>query len=188
MAMGALLPLGFIGLPILDILSLIKAGALLGFWPTLAWVAGGVVVGVVLIRLQGVSIGRSVQQSLNAGKLPVVEAFDGACILLAGCLLLMPGLVSDLLALLLLLPPVRGALRRAISARMRHAGATVVWTSAGEAAGGGRAAAGQGPVIDGEFESWEAPTPPTPQPATAAPPLPPPSRPARPPGSRPGSD
>ena len=87
----------FIALPILDIVSLIKAGAIWGFWPTLGVVVAAGILGTTIVRHQGFSIGRSVQQSLNAGRLPVIETFNGACVLAAGALLLFPGLLSDFL-------------------------------------------------------------------------------------------
>ncbi len=117
----------FLALPILDIVSLIKAGALWGFWPTVGVVLAAGLLGATIVRHQGFSIGRSVQQSLNAGRLPVIEAFDGACVLAAGALLLFPGLLSDALAMLLLLPPVRALLRLAIAWRLRRSGQTIAW-------------------------------------------------------------
>lgn len=180
-AMGLFFAFALIGLPILDIVSLIKAGALLGFWPTLGLVALAVVAGSTIVRHQGLSIGRSVQASLHAGRLPVVEAFNGACVLIAGLLLLFPGLVSDAVALLLLLPPVRGLLRRLVGWRIGVAGATVAWSTNGRDgfppgafADPGFSSAppgGRGPVIDGEYETWE---PAAADPAGGARPLPPP--------------
>lgn len=147
-----------VALPIFDIVSLIKAGDLWGFWPTVGVVLAAGLLGMTIIRHRGLSIGRQVQQSLNAGRLPVIEAFDGACVLAAGALLLLPGLASDVLALLLLLPPVRALLRRTIAWRLRRDGETMVWRH--EFRGGitGRSPAASnvgGPIIEGEFQSVE---------------------------------
>lgn len=154
LAMALAFALLVIGVPILDIVSLIKVAALLGFWPTLAVVIGGAAVGTLLVRHQGLAIGRAVRQSLNAGRLPVKEAFDGACLLVAGALFLLPGVLSDALALLLLLPPVRALLRKAIAWRTGTAGATVAWTTTRPPPG---FPAGRGPILEGEYERWETP-------------------------------
>ena len=153
-------PLGLmiVALPILDIASLIKAGALWGFWTTAGIIVGAGLLGITIVRHQGLSIGRQVQQSLNAGRLPVIEAFDGACVLVAGALLLLPGLVSDALALLLLLPPVRALLRRAIGWHFRRSGEGMVWHHQSSADFAVRSAAASqrgGTIIEGEFEAVE---------------------------------
>ena len=154
----------FVALPVLDVLSLIKAGDLWGFWPTVGLVVGTGIVGTAIVRHQGLSIGQQVRQSLNAGRLPVVEAFDGACVLVAGGLLLFPGLASDVLAVALLLPPLRALLRRSIAWRLRRSGQVVVWRhefpgpAAGASSPGGPSARRPGEVvIEGEFEPVEPP-------------------------------
>lgn len=148
--MRTLLPLALLALPFLDIASLIKAGALFGFFPTLGLVIGAGLVGSWLVQHQGLAIGRSVRQTLADNRVPVVEAFDGACLLVAGGLFMFPGFVSDVFALLLLIPAVRAGLRRMIGRSLREQGAaTVVWTTTAD--GFNRPMAG-GDVIDGEYE------------------------------------
>jgi UPF0716 protein FxsA len=155
--MMSALGLVFIALPILDIVSLIKAGDLWGFWPTLGLVLAAGLLGITIVRHQGLSIGRQVQRSLNAGRLPVIEAFDGACVLVAGALLLLPGLASDVVALLLLVPPVRALLRRTIAWRLRRSGEIMVWRheAPGDVSGRSSAAHVGGAVIEGEFQPVE---------------------------------
>lgn len=147
--MSTFIALGLLALPILDVISLIKAGAVLGFLPTLALVLAAGTLGTWLVRHQGFAVGRSVQASVAEGRLPVVAAFDGACLLVAGGLLVFPGLVSDALALALLIPPVRALLRRAAARWLRAQSTAVVWTT--DASGVRRPTAG-GDVIDGEYQ------------------------------------
>ncbi len=144
-----------VALPILDIVSLIKAGDLWGFWPTLGAVFASGLLGIGIIRHRGISIGRQVQQSLNEGRVPVIEAFHGACVLAAGTLLLLPGLVSDVLALLLLLPPVRTLLRRTIAWRLDRE--RMAWRQGVPGDITGRSPRGPhgGPIIEGEFQPVE---------------------------------
>jgi Protein affecting phage T7 exclusion by the F plasmid len=138
-----------LALPFLDIASLIKAGALLGFFPTVALVIASILIGSWLVQHQGLAIGRSVRETIAAGRPPVVEAFNGACLLIAGGLFLFPGFASDLVAVALLLPPVRDALRRLLARRLREQTTTVVWTTGAD--GVSRPVAG-GDVIEGDFE------------------------------------
>jgi UPF0716 protein FxsA len=170
-AMKLIFVLTILALPVLDILSLIKAGALLGFWPTLALLAAAAGLGTLVIRQQRFTAAARLRRSLAAGELPVREAFDSACVLGAGLLLLFPGLISDAVALLLLLPPVRVGLRRMLGRSLAAAGATVVWQ---DAAGIHR----QGVVIDGVSEPVGGAAEPSP----ASPPA---SSPGRPPDAIP---
>jgi UPF0716 protein FxsA len=167
--MATLLPLLLLALPVLDIISLVQAGGLLGFWPTLALVVGAGLAGAFLVRQQGLAIGASVRASLAEGRLPVIEAFDAACVLIAGALLLLPGLVSDVVAFALLLPPVRAGLRALIAWRLTRRGSTVVWTHATRRDGWRPPPAG-GPVIEGEFEEVRRDEPPAPGGSAVLPP------------------
>jgi UPF0716 protein FxsA len=63
--------------------------------------------GMAVLRGQSFATARRVQAEVNTGRMPVRELFDSAAGLLAGLLLIVPGYVTDLLGLLLLLPPVR---------------------------------------------------------------------------------
>jgi UPF0716 protein FxsA len=157
--------LAILSLPILDIVSLIKAGALLGFWPTLALLGAAAVLGTTVIRQQRFAAAARMRQSLAAGELPVREAFDSACVLLAGLLLLFPGFISDIAAALLLLPPVRLALRRMLARSLAAAGATVIWSDAS----GIRP---EGMILDGEFEPVGSAAQPPPAPSDGSQPEP----------------
>jgi len=66
--------------------------------------------GMAVLRGQSFSTARKVQAQMNKGQMPVRELFDSAALALAGILLIVPGYVTDIFALLLLLPPVRNLL------------------------------------------------------------------------------
>jgi UPF0716 protein FxsA len=102
-------------------------------------------IGVAMLRQQGFSVLRRAQQQLDQGTVPVLEVFEGLCLLIAGALLLTPGFITDTLGALLLLPPVRHVLYRQVR---HHVEARV----AGQGAGGGRPDGGAPPTIDAEFE------------------------------------
>jgi UPF0716 protein FxsA len=77
------------------------------------------VVGAWLVRREGLGVARRLQRTVLAGGVPAAELVDAFLIVLAGALMLAPGFVTDVLALGLLIPPVRAVVRRALSRRFR---------------------------------------------------------------------
>ncbi len=142
--MVVFLLLAMIGVPILEITVFIEVGGVFGLWPTLGAVIVTAIVGTGLLRHQGLGALFRVRESLAQGRFPMVEIFDGVCLLVAGALLLTPGFVTDAFGLLLFVPPFRALLRRLIG---RHLVATGrVERSPEDRMGEGAT------VIDGEFD------------------------------------
>jgi UPF0716 protein FxsA len=112
------------GIPIIEIALFIKVGGAIGLGPTLAVVALSALVGVALIRTQGLRTWMQARASLNRGEMPVRELFNGLCVFAAGILLMIPGFFTDALGLLLLLPLVRRLLAERLVRSMvvRHGG------------------------------------------------------------------
>ncbi|MFH4146869.1 FxsA family protein, partial [Acinetobacter baumannii] len=75
-------------------------------------VFGAGLAGAAIAKLQGFMAAVRVRQQLMHGVLPASELVDGLLIAVAGVLLILPGIISDVLGLSLLLPPVRAAVRR----------------------------------------------------------------------------
>jgi UPF0716 protein FxsA len=117
--MGIALFLIIVAFPAVEILLFVLVGDRIGALPTVALVLASGVAGVLLVRAQGAQAIRRAQASLERGDAPVREALDGAALLVAGLLLLVPGFFTDLLALPLLAPAVRRALAAAL---LRRAG------------------------------------------------------------------
>ncbi|GEO80873.1 FxsA family protein [Pararhodospirillum oryzae] len=136
----------FIGFPVIEIALFIKVGGAIGVVPTLALVVLAAVAGSAVVRHQGLSTLNKAQEAVNAGILPVKELFDGVCILIAGFLLVLPGFFSDILAVLLLIAPVRDALRGWLD---RHPGMVV--TPMGARAASNEDGARGPQVIDAEY-------------------------------------
>ena len=95
-----------VGLPIVEVLLLIQAGAAFGFWPTVAAVLGTAFLGIYLIRQQGVTALRSAQEDRAAGEVPVAAILTGIRLAFAGLLMIIPGFITDAMGLLLLIPGV----------------------------------------------------------------------------------
>lgn len=146
----------FIAFPLVEIALLVKTGQWLGFWPTLGIVVATGALGVVLLRRQSLAVLGRVASDLREGQPPIEALADGAMLLVAGAFLLAPGLLTDFMGLMLLLPSVRRHLREAIAT---HLEVSVAVFSDADRPSSGPAPKGrprrpysQGPVIDGEFE------------------------------------
>jgi UPF0716 protein FxsA len=111
----------------------------------------------LIISRQSLSVLRRTLQAVAEGQPPVAPVLDGLFLLLAGALLLTPGLVTDVAALLLLIPPVRRAIAR-VSVRWllrrAHLRVEIYGAEADRAPEAPRRppGTGDGPVIEGEFE------------------------------------
>ena len=93
--------------------ALATAVLLIAGWPVGAWA----------LRSQGGAAWRRLSAAVSAGRSPEREVLDGALILLGGTLLIVPGFITDVIAIFLLLPPFRALTRRPLS---RHLQSRVV--------------------------------------------------------------
>jgi UPF0716 protein FxsA len=116
--LGLFLLAALIGVPLLEIALFIKVGGWIGVVPTLALLVLTAVLGIVILRWQGIGVMLRAQRQLAAGSLPMAEVFEGLCLVIAGALLLIPGFFTDAVGALLFVPPVRRALYRQVSRRL----------------------------------------------------------------------
>jgi UPF0716 protein FxsA len=101
-----LLALFFI-VPIIEIYLLIEIGSIIGSFATIFAVVFTAVLGAWLLRIQGFSTLRRLQQTAAQGGIPAIEMLEGAMLLVAGALLLTPGFFTDAIGFLCLVPPLR---------------------------------------------------------------------------------
>ena len=97
----------FIGIPILEMYVLIQVGGIIGAIPTVALVVLTATLGIWLLRLEGLSTLKAVQEKLNRGELPGRELLEGIMLLIGGALLLTPGFITDAIGFSFLLPFLR---------------------------------------------------------------------------------
>lgn len=102
----------FIIVPVIEMWLLIKVGSLIGAFPTIALVLLTAVIGVALLRRQGLSTLIRGNQKLEQGQLPAEEMVEGLILAVSGALLLTPGFVTDFVGFLGLLPYTRRAIVR----------------------------------------------------------------------------
>lgn len=109
----------FIALPVAEIAVFIQLGQWIGLWWTLAGIFLTALAGVVIVRLQGLSLLAELRARVEAGDLPARQVAEGLMVALAGALLVVPGYLTDAVGLALLIPPLRGAIYGALAARVR---------------------------------------------------------------------
>ncbi len=99
-------------IPLLDVMLLVILATRIGpvtIGPvaTVALVVLTAFIGLLLVRAEGRHTLAKMQQRLANGEPPTDELLDGALLLIAGTLMVTPGLVTDLIGLLLVFPPTR---------------------------------------------------------------------------------
>jgi len=124
----------FVAMPLIELLVLLRVHEAIGLMSTLALVILTGVVGAFLARVQGLLVVTQIQRELAGGRMPAPRLMDGVMILVAGVLLITPGLITDAAGFALLVPPVRAAirawLRRKVEARLSDGSITVTsWYS-----------------------------------------------------------
>ena len=89
--------LAFILIPVVELFLLIEIGRRIGTLPTLVLIVATGVLGAWLVRLQGLSVLRKVQAEMAVGRMPAGAMVDGIIILIAGAVLMTPGVLTDAL-------------------------------------------------------------------------------------------
>ncbi len=112
----ALLVVIFIVVPIVELYVIIQVGQAIGIVPTLALLLADALLGSLLLRHQGRGAWRRFNEALAARRFPAREVADGLMIAVGGTLLLTPGFLTDILGLILLIPPTRAIVRRLMAA------------------------------------------------------------------------
>lgn len=118
--LGALLVLLFIVLPFIELLLLIWIGGHIGFWWTLALVIGTGLLGGILAKWQGGRAWRDVVDAMRSGRVPGKELMAGALFLVGAAFLLTPGVITDTVGFLCMVPPLRRAMAAFLVGRLRH--------------------------------------------------------------------
>ncbi len=101
----------FVILPIAELYVIIQVGGAIGILPTLALLLADGFLGAYLTRTQGRTAWRRFNQAIAEGRVPAKETYDGAAIVFGGALLLSPGFITDILGIILLIPPTRAIMR-----------------------------------------------------------------------------
>lgn len=146
----------FFAVPLLEMLLLIEVGSAIGTLPTIGLVILTAIVGVWLLRLQGLATINRVQEKLQQGIVPDTELLEGVMLIIGGALLLTPGFATDVAGFVCLLP----GLRRPLAARIIRSSSFQGFQTHHQFRPGGPGGAnsrhhppGSGHTIDGEFDA-----------------------------------
>ena len=106
--------------PLVELYLLIRLGTYMGAVDTIAIVIGTGLAGGLLAKSQGLAVLDRMRTELNQGRPPAESLFDGLLILIAGAMLITPGLLTDGLGLLLLIPWSRQVFKSWLKRRIQE--------------------------------------------------------------------
>lgn len=118
--MLARLLLLFILLPMVELALLLLIAQHTSALFTLGLIVVTGVIGAWLARREGTQCLSRIQKELSQGQLPGDSLVDALMILVAGAVLITPGVITDILGFSLLVPPIRVVLKRLVIARFKH--------------------------------------------------------------------
>jgi UPF0716 protein FxsA len=108
----------FIAVPIAELYVIYLVGDAIGVLPTLALLAADSLLGSLLLRSQGRTVWNRFNETMAAGRVPRREVMDGVLVIFGGAFLLTPGFLTDIVGLVLLIPPSRAVVRRLVERRI----------------------------------------------------------------------
>ena len=109
----------FLLFPVLELFVFVKVSAAIGFFPALLLIILGSMLGVFVLRIAGLATALRARESLNRGELPAQTMIEGLMLALGGGLLIVPGFVSSVLGLIMMLPLTRRLLANKMRQRRR---------------------------------------------------------------------
>jgi UPF0716 protein FxsA len=110
----------FIVVPLAELYVILKVGDAIGLPLTLAILVADSVLGSVLLKSQGRAVWRRFNETMQSGRVPHREIVDGVLVIFGGAFLITPGFLTDIIGVLLLLPPTRAGIRRGLQRRLER--------------------------------------------------------------------
>jgi UPF0716 protein FxsA len=108
----------FLVVPVAELYVIYLVGDAIGVLPTFLLLAADSLLGSVLLRSQGRAVWNRFNDTMRAGRVPHREVMDGVLVIFGGAFLITPGFLTDILGLVLLIPPTRSVVRRAVERRL----------------------------------------------------------------------
>jgi len=108
----------FTVVPLIELALLIKIGQHIGLGYAIGVVVITGVTGAYLAKMQGLITLRKIQEDINRGIMPADKLFDGVLILCSGILLLTPGLLTDIIGFIGLIPLTRNLLKQWLKSKI----------------------------------------------------------------------
>lgn len=131
--MGTTLLLLLVVIPLVELALLVELGRQTSTLVAVGWVVTSGIIGWWLCKSQGIQTYRRIRREAAAGQLPAAALIDGLLILIAGALLMTPGILTDLLGISLLVPGSRALFRNMLLKKVRRHVEAAVYTRPNEA-------------------------------------------------------
>ena len=116
--------LAFIIIPIIEISIFITIGSNIGILNTIAIILTTALVGIFLVRRQGIKLLFDAQRNLSQGVMPTEEIKGGIFLLVSGLLLITPGFFTDFIGFSVFLKPVQNLIanqaKKYFNSRIRY--------------------------------------------------------------------
>ncbi|MAM71206.1 MAG: hypothetical protein CMP91_08710 [Gammaproteobacteria bacterium] len=145
----------FIIVPLAEMLLLFEVAERVGGWTTLGLVVLTAVIGIQILKQQGLSTLTRANQRLNSGEMPAQEIVEGLFLAVGGAFLLTPGFITDTLGFLCLIGPTR----RMFVKMLIRSGKVAMWQSGDQQqffytsySERSRSAREKGDIYEGEFK------------------------------------
>lgn len=114
----------FVLWPLAELFAIVKVTEAIGFVPMLILLLIGVPIGILVLRRQGRFALQRFAGALQRGRAPAHEVVDGVLMLAGGLLLVVPGFLTDVVGIVLLVPVARGPMRWLT---LRYLGGSRLW-------------------------------------------------------------
>lgn len=120
--------------PLVELYFIVQVGQEIGILPTIAALIVISAIGSALVKREGLRVYKEFVAAVRSGQEPTRQIVAGVCVLAAGVMFLAPGFFTDVLAILLIIPPtrrgltwlvMRGASRYTTVIRATHTGPIV---------------------------------------------------------------
>ena len=108
----------FIVVPLAELYVILKVGDAIGAVWTILLLAVDSLIGSLLLRAQGRSVWGRFNETVASGRMPHREVVDGVLVIFGGAFLITPGFLTDIVGLLLLIPPTRALVRGILLRRL----------------------------------------------------------------------
>jgi UPF0716 protein FxsA len=142
--------------PLVELYLLLFMAARVGFWPTVGLVLVTGLLGAMLARREGLRVLGTWKQTLARGQMPAEGLLGAVLVLVGGVLLVTPGILTDLVGFLLLIPPTRRIIAVRVRRRLERSirAGTVRVSSSGFGGGWGRGPGGPSPASAPDEDAW----------------------------------
>jgi len=108
----------FVAIPVVELYLLIKIGTFIGAFNTIMLIALTGIAGAFLARSQGLLILNKINSDLESGVMPGDSLIDGLFVLVGGLLLITPGVITDIIGFIFVVPGTRAILKKYIKNKL----------------------------------------------------------------------